>query len=172
MSKTHVIHSCYVCLLSHSFVECWGFPLPLMQPLANHGCPIISEPSIRRSKLLMGSAIIEPCYVCIVRSEYVRPGCCGSVSIRALYPGVRRCEDSTLLWLTNWLWLFRWPRSQDCDTAIVRQLVFVVLATTVVKARARAKAVVVGRTSRYNSDGQMQLHNHRGDRHGCCSSHR
>ena len=43
----------------------------------------------------MGSAITEPCYVCIVRSEYVRPGCCGSISVRALYRGVRRCEDST-----------------------------------------------------------------------------
>ena len=43
----------------------------------------------------MGLAIAEPCYVYIVRSEYVRPGCCGSVSVRALYPGVRRCEDST-----------------------------------------------------------------------------
>ena len=29
----------------------------------------------------MGSGMAEPCYVRIVRSEYVRPGCCGSVSV-------------------------------------------------------------------------------------------
>ena len=30
----------------------------------------------------MGSAMVEPCYICIVRSEYVRPGCRGSVCVR------------------------------------------------------------------------------------------
>ena len=34
------------------------------------------------SKLLMGSRTVELCYICIVRSEYVRPGCCGSLSVR------------------------------------------------------------------------------------------
>ena len=44
----------------------------------------------------MGSAIAEPCYVYVVRSEYVRPGCCGYVSVCVLYPGVCRCKDSTI----------------------------------------------------------------------------
>ena len=43
----------------------------------------------------MGSAIAKPCYVYIVRLELVRPGCCGSMSVRVLYLGVRRREDST-----------------------------------------------------------------------------
>ena len=30
----------------------------------------------------MGFAMAESCYVSIVRSKYVRPGCCGSVSVR------------------------------------------------------------------------------------------
>ena len=44
----------------------------------------------------MGSAIAEPCYVYVVCSECVRPGCRGYVFVRVLYLGVRRCKDSTI----------------------------------------------------------------------------
>ena len=43
----------------------------------------------------MGSVIAEPCYMYVVRSEHVPPGYRDSVPVRVLYPGVRRCEDST-----------------------------------------------------------------------------
>ena len=43
----------------------------------------------------MGSAMAEPCYVRIVRSEYVRPGCCGSVSVRGILTGTPKVSGST-----------------------------------------------------------------------------
>ena len=45
----------------------------------------------------MGSAMAKLCYVCIVRSEYVWLGYCGSVSVRGILTGTPKVSGSTHL---------------------------------------------------------------------------